>query len=112
MATRVAINGFGRIGRLTFRHFMENLGGAVEVVALNDIGELDNLAYLLRHDSIQSNPEDLVIEARDNMLVWGDHKIRFTQIKDPADLPWQEAEVDLVIEASGQFTKKEDAEKH
>lgn len=112
MAKRIGINGFGRIGRLVFRNLMEQVDGNIEVVALNDIAPLDNLAYLLRHDSIQPRPPETNIEARDDVLVWGDHEIRYSQIESPTELPWDEAEVDIVIESSGLFTHREDSEKH
>jgi glyceraldehyde 3-phosphate dehydrogenase len=106
---KIAINGFGRIGRLTFRQLMEM--GDQEVVAINDIAPLDNLAYLLRNDSVYVDPT-LTIEAGENELRWGEHRIRFTQIREPSDLPWNELEVDTVIESTGLFTKREDASKH
>ncbi len=109
MAKKVAINGFGRIGRLVFRQFMES--DELEVVALNDIAPLDNLAYLLRHDSVHVGP-DVPIEAGDGALHWGDRKVQFLSERDPAGLPWREMGVDMVIEATGVFTKREDARKH
>lgn len=111
MSTRIAINGFGRIGRLVFRHFMELEKSELEVVAINDIAELDNLVYLLRHDSIQARP-GARIEARDDMLHWNDRSVDYLRVKDPAELPWDEMNVDIVVESSGLFTRKEDAEKH
>lgn len=108
MATRIAINGFGRIGRLSFRQFMEE---DVEVVAINDVVPLDNLAYLLRHDSVQLNP-GLSIGSDENTLFWGEKKVKFFQERDPADLPWNENDVDVVIESTGLFTAREKAAKH
>ncbi len=112
MATRIAINGFGRIGRLVFRNLMEEITDGVEVVALNDVAPLDNLAYLLRHDSIQPTPTDTLISVRDHRLVWNDRQIRYSQITEPEELPWDEAEIDLVIESSGHFTSETEAKKH
>jgi len=109
MMRKVAINGFGRIGRLVFRQLMED--GRLEVAGLNDIAPLENLAYLLKYDSVHARPE-AEIAAKGNTLKWDKSKIDFTQIKDPADLPWKERGVDIVIEASGVFTKREDAAKH
>jgi glyceraldehyde 3-phosphate dehydrogenase len=109
MKMRVAINGFGRIGRLAFRQFMQVDG--LEVVAINDIAPLDNLAYLLRHDSVHVDP-DLPIEAGDGVLRWGEQEIRYTQIRDPGDLPWTELDVDIAVEATGRFRRREDAAKH
>ena len=106
---RVAINGFGRIGRLTFRHLMDKPD--IEVVALNDVAPLENLVYLLKHDSVYSSPE-VEITADDSTLNWAGKKSYFLQVPDPANLPWFEMDVDIVIEASGRFTRKEDAEKH
>jgi glyceraldehyde 3-phosphate dehydrogenase len=109
MANRIAINGFGRIGRLAFRQLM-SLDG-LEVVAINDLAPLDNLAYLLRHDSVQADPE-ADIEAGDGVLNWDDKKVRFSRLSDPDDLPWREIGVDIVIEATGVFRRREDAAKH
>lgn len=109
MSPRVGINGFGRIGRLVFRNLMERED--LEVVAINDVAELDNLAYLLRHDSVHRSPETR-IEAEDDRLRWGDREVGYLSVEDPSDLPWKELEVDIVVEASGLFTKEEDARKH
>ena len=109
MATRVAINGFGRIGRIVFRQAMES--DALDVVALNDVVPLDNLAYLLKYDSVHRNPE-VAVKASDGALRWGGEEVRFLSEKDPTALPWKEMEVELVLEASGAFTKREDAAKH
>jgi hypothetical protein len=79
MSTRVAINGFGRIGRLVFRNLMENPGSDLEVVAINDIAALDNLAYLLRHDSIQPRPSAR-IEVRDETLHWNDQAVEYLSV--------------------------------
>jgi glyceraldehyde 3-phosphate dehydrogenase len=111
MATRVAINGFGRIGRLVFRHLIEGENEDLQVIALNDIAPLDNLAYLFRHDSVHSEP-GLEIDAADDALRWGDRTVRFTSVRDPGELPWKEMEVELVIEASGVFTRREQVAKH
>lgn len=107
---RVAINGFGRIGRLVFRQLMED-GHDLEVVAINDIAPLENLAYLLRHDSVHVDP-DVPVEARDGTLGWGGREIKFLSVKAPTELPWDELDVDLVIEASGVFTDREGASQH
>ena len=110
MTSRIAINGFGRIGRLVFRHIMEDNNG-LEVVAINDIAPLENLAYLLRYDSVHNRPKQ-TISTQDSTLRWGSKDVRFLSERDPADLPWEEMKVDLAIEASGLFTKREDASKH
>lgn len=110
MKNKIAINGFGRIGRMVFRHIMEN-DHSMELVAVNDIAPLDNLVYLLRHDSVHAAPE-AEISAKDGELSWGSRKMRFLSERDPANLPWEEMNVELVIEASGLFTKREEAAKH
>ncbi|MFL7871617.1 MAG: type I glyceraldehyde-3-phosphate dehydrogenase [Anaerolineales bacterium] len=110
MKQRIAINGFGRIGRLVFRHIMEDSNG-LDVVAINDIAPLDNLAYLLRYDSVHNKPKQ-TISTQDGTLRWGSKDVRFLSERDPAELPWEEMEVDLAIEASGLFTKREEASKH
>ena len=108
--TRVAINGFGRIGRLVFRHFMEE-GGDLEVVAVNDVADPENLAYLLRRDSVH-RPPGVEVEASGGELRWGDRGVRFLSERDPAALPWEELGVEIVVEATGLFTRREDAAKH
>lgn len=110
MKQRVAINGFGRIGRLVFRHIMEG-DNEMDIIAINDIAPLENLAYLLKYDSVHSIPTEK-IEAKNGTLHWGSKEIRFLSERDPANLPWEAMEVDLAIEASGLFTKREDASKH
>lgn len=109
MATKVAINGFGRIGRLVFRHLMNN--SALDVVAVNDIAPLDNLLYLLKFDSAQKNPEESIKE-KDGGFAFGGKEVVFTSEKNPADLPWKEMGVEIVIESTGFFTDKEGASKH
>ncbi len=106
---RFGINGFGRIGRLVFRQFMEMNAG--EVACINDIGELDNLAYLLKYDSIHTHPT-ATIGAKDGFLCWGDRKVRFTQVPDPSGVPWKREGVEIVIEATPLFNKREDAARH
>jgi glyceraldehyde 3-phosphate dehydrogenase len=83
----------------------------LEIVAINDIAPLENLAYLLKYDSVHNTPKEK-IEAQDSTLHWGSQEIRFLSERDPANLPWEEMEVDLAIEASGLFTKREEASKH
>ncbi len=109
MATRVAINGFGRIGRLVFRQLMAS--EALEVVALNDVVPPDNLAYLLKYDSVHGDPE-VEVGSTDDSLRWGERNVRFFSERDPARLPWKDLEVELVLEASGVFTERDDAAKH
>lgn len=109
MTTKIAINGFGRIGRLVFRHAVNNK--KLEVVAVNDIAPLDNLLYLLKYDSVQNNP-DVLIEQKGQGFVFGGKEVRFTSERDPADLPWKELGVEIVIESTGFFTDYEGASKH
>lgn len=109
MSTRIAINGFGRIGRLLFRQLMDE--DELEVVALNDIAPLDNLVYLLKYDSVHVDP-GVNIEAGDGVIRWGDQEVQFLSVRSPAELPWDEMDVDIVLESTGLFTKREDAAQH
>lgn len=109
MTTRIAINGFGRIGRLAFRQFME--ADDLEVVAINDISDKENLAYLLRHDSAHPSP-GVEIATSEGKLHWGDRTIAFTGVRSPSELPWAQKGVDVVLEASGVFTSRDAAAQH
>ncbi|MCB2209878.1 type I glyceraldehyde-3-phosphate dehydrogenase [bacterium] len=109
MATKVAVNGFGRIGRLVFRNLMANED--LEVMAVNDIAPLDNLLYLMKYDSVQREPEVAIEQTGDGFDFGGQH-VRFTSERDPADLPWEELGVEIVIESTGFFTSREGASKH
>lgn len=109
MATKVAINGFGRIGRLVFRHLMKN--DDLQVMAVNDIAPLDNLLYLLKYDSVQREPEESIQQSGDGFS-FGGQQVRFTSERDPANLPWKELGVEIVIESTGFFTSREGASKH
>ncbi len=109
MATRVAINGFGRIGRQSFRHLMN--ADDLELVAINDVGDPENLAYLMRHDSAYPAPP-VEVRAADGKFHWGDRAFPFLNVNSPAELPWSDMGVDLVLEASGVFTDADDASKH
>jgi glyceraldehyde 3-phosphate dehydrogenase len=110
MPIKVAINGFGRIGRLVFRILHESYPD-VEVVAVNDLVPPDNLAYLLKYDSIHRSPTFNIKAEGDHLNVDG-KKSRVVSEKDPAKLPWKELGVQYVIESSGHFTHTEDARKH
>jgi len=104
---RVAINGFGRIGRLVFRAGYKQL----DFVAINDLGDAKTMAHLLKYDSVHGKfSEDVFVE--DNYLVVGDKKIKMLSEKDPEKLPWKELDIDVVIESTGVFTTKEAASKH
>jgi len=107
---RVGINGFGRIGRNFLRAQLER-GGDFEIVAANDIGDTKTMAHLLKHDSVLG-PLNVPVEAGDGVITVAGHEIKFFAEKDPANLPWGELGVDIAIESTGRFTKREDAEKH
>lgn len=110
MAKRIAINGFGRIGRLTFR-VMRELYKDLEVVAINDLVHADNLAYLLKHDSVHGQPQ-FSVKVEGNDLIVDGEKIQILAEKDPAKLPWKQLGIDYVVESAGIFTDKADAQKH
>jgi len=109
MKTRVAINGFGRIGRNAFKVAFER--SDLEVVAINDLTDTKTLAYLLKHDSNYGTYQ-YDVSAGEGEITVNNHTIKVTAEKDPAALPWSELNVDVVIESTGRFTKKEDAELH
>src|SRR6056300_981008 len=106
----VAINGFGRIGRSILRIIIEN-NSDLNVVAINDLGNYENLAYLLKHDSVMGILDSDVKVNGENLLV-GDRVIKLTSIKDPAELPWSELNVDVVIESTGIFRDNKSLNKH
>ena len=121
MAIRVAINGFGRIGRLVFRALVEQglLGKELDVVAVGDIVPADNLAYLLKFDSIQgrfqgevSSKKSSADKAEDDVLVVNGKEIAVVSAKTPAELPWAKMGVQVVIESTGLFTDAEKAKGH
>ena len=106
----VAINGFGRIGRSILRIIVEN-DSDINVVAINDLGNYENLAYLLKHDSVMGILDRNVSVAGDELIV-DDRTIQLTSIKDPAELPWKEMDVDVVVESTGIFRDSESLNKH
>ena len=106
----VAINGFGRIGRSILRIIVEN-DSDINVVAINDLGHYENLAYLLKHDSVMGILDKNVSVAGDKLIV-DDRAIQLTSIKDPAELPWKEMNVDVVVESTGIFRDSESLNKH
>jgi glyceraldehyde 3-phosphate dehydrogenase len=111
MAVRVAINGFGRIGRLVLRAIIESNRRDIEVVAINDLGPVETNAHLLRYDSIHGAlPQE--VKAKEGAIDVGRGWIRVTAERDPAKLPWKELNVDIALECTGFFTKREDAAKH
>jgi glyceraldehyde 3-phosphate dehydrogenase len=107
---RVGINGFGRIGRNFLRAQLER-GGDFEIVGANDIGDTKTMAHLLKHDSVLG-PLNAKVEAGDGFIRVDGNEIRFTTEKDPAQLPWDDLGVDVAIESTGLFTKRDDAAKH
>ncbi|HEX8691559.1 MAG TPA: type I glyceraldehyde-3-phosphate dehydrogenase [Longimicrobium sp.] len=111
MAIRVAINGFGRIGRNVLRAAKQNGATDIDFVAVNDLTDTHTLAHLLRHDSVHRDYPGTV-EARENSLVVDGDEVRVFAEKDPAALPWRDLGVDIVIESTGRFTKRDDAAKH
>ena len=111
MAVRVAINGFGRIGRLIFRAAMEQASREIEIVGINDLGPVETNAHLLRYDSVHGRyPHE--VTTCENWLDAGRGKVRVTAERDPAKLPWRELEVDVALECTGIFTRREAAAKH
>ena len=107
--TKIGINGFGRIGRAVLKIARQSQD--IEVVAINDLGDVENLAYLLRYDSVYG-PYGEVVEVKDNSLVVGGDVIKVLQEKDPASLPWDDLGVDVVVESTGVFTDVDKAKAH
>ncbi len=111
MAVRLAINGFGRIGRLVLRGILESGRTDVEVIGINDLGSVDMNALLLQRDSVHGNlPMDVSVDG-DNIVVGG-KTIKVTAERDPANLPWGDLNVDVAMECTGIFTSKDGAAKH
>jgi len=111
MAIRVAINGFGRIGRLVMRAALEHASREIEIVGINDLGSVETNAHLLRYDSVHGRFAGEVTTG-ENWMDAGRGKIRVTAERDPAKLPWKELAVDVALECTGIFTKREQAAKH
>jgi glyceraldehyde 3-phosphate dehydrogenase len=111
MTVRVAINGFGRIGRLVLRSIVEHARRDIEVVSINDLGPIDSFAHLLRYDSVHGRFPGTVTVTGDTIDV-GLGPIRWTAIRNPAELPHKELGVDIALECTGFFTKKETAKAH
>ena len=111
MPLRVAINGFGRIGRNVLRAAKQQGNSTLDFVAVNDLTDTNTLAHLLRYDSVHRRYPGSV-EAREGALVVDGDEIRVLSEKDPARLPWSDLGVDLVLESTGRFTKRADAAKH
>lgn len=105
---RVAINGFGRIGRAFARG---SYGRGIELVAINDVGSLENLAYLLKYDTVYRRAPFPVTTENGSLMIGG-KPVKFLQEKDPANLPWKSLDVDVVVESTGFFTEYEKANAH
>jgi len=111
VAVRVAINGFGRIGRAVFRAALEEGCEELDFVAINDITDAKTLAHLLKYDSVHGRLQ-AEVRATDSSIEVNGKEIPVTAIGDPAQLPWKDLEVEIVIEASGRFRAREEAAKH
>src|ERR1700755_3265029 len=119
--TKIGINGFGRIGRLVFRALVEQglLGKQVDVVALNDLVPADNLAYLLKYDSTQGrfqgevgSKKSSAEKTEDDVLMVDGREMKVVSAQTPAELPWKQLGVEIVIESTGLFTEVEKAQGH
>ena len=106
---RVAINGMGRIGRALFKVLVDT--PALQIVAVNDLAPVENIAYLLKYDSVYGR-YGRPVTSREGAIVIDEKEYRFLQEKNPGDLPWKELEVDLVFECSGVFTTRKELENH
>lgn len=112
MAVKIAINGFGRIGRLTFRKLFDQQN--IEIVAINDLGNVEALAYLLKYDSAQRdwNVDKIKADKEQNLIIVNGKIIKVFKETDPKSLPWKDLGIDVVIESTGRFTDKEKAQAH
>ena len=106
---RVAINGFGRIGRITYRALLSKPN--IDVIAINDLTDTTTLAHLLKYDSIHGK-FDGTISLEGDLLILNNHKIKVVSEKDPSKLPWKNLNVDVVIESTGKFADAEGAKLH
>ncbi|NND13623.1 MAG: type I glyceraldehyde-3-phosphate dehydrogenase [Acidimicrobiia bacterium] len=111
MTTRVAINGFGRIGRNVFRIILKRDNPDIEVVAINDLADDDILAYLLEYDSVMG-VLDVEPTVSDGVMTVGRHSVKMLMERDPSQLPWGELDVDVVIEATGVFRERDKIQPH
>ena len=106
---RIAINGFGRIGRCALKHSLER--DDVEIVAVNDLADLSDLAYLLKYDSVHGWYSKGV-ESDENSITVDGRRLAFSAEREPEKLPWGELGIDVVLECTGAFRKRADAAKH
>ncbi|HSJ34920.1 MAG TPA: type I glyceraldehyde-3-phosphate dehydrogenase [Acidimicrobiia bacterium] len=111
MSLKIAINGFGRIGRAVFRIIATRPDSDLEVVAINDLADDDVLAYLLEYDSVMG-PFEQKVEVADGVMTVGRHRIAMLRERNPEDLPWADLGVDVVIESTGVFRDRASLEKH
>jgi glyceraldehyde 3-phosphate dehydrogenase len=109
MSVKVGINGFGRIGRMVFRAALKHPD--IEVAAINDLTDAPTMAHLLTYDSVHGKL-DHSIRAENDAIMVDDHRIAYTAIKDPTQLPWQDLGIDIVLECTGLFRDRENAAKH
>lgn len=114
MVVKVAINGFGRIGRNTFRILNERIkeGAEIEIVSVNDLASIKILGHLLKYDSVFGRFRGVVEIKRDSLLIDGNRETKIFSHRDPSKLPWRAQDIDVVIESTGFFTKRVDASKH
>ena len=111
MTVKVAINGFGRIGRLVLRAIIESKRNDIKVVAINDLGSVEANAHLLSYDSVHGKLNSAVNVTSEGINT--DHgNIKVFSERNPEDLPWGDLDIDIALECTGLFTKKEDANKH
>ena len=108
---KIAINGFGRIGRLTLRAFLEKKPKDIEIVAINDLADLNSNVHLFKYDSVHGTFKN-EIKISGSSISIDNHSIQFFSQKDPLKLPWQDLKIDLVVESTGLFTDRESARKH
>ena len=106
----IGINGFGRIGRSILRIIVES-NSDLNVIAINDLGDKETLSYLFKHDSIMGIL-NMNVELEDDSLIVGDRKIKLISHSDPAEIPWSDLGVDLVVESTGFFRDKDSLDKH
>src|SRR5687767_15723646 len=111
MATRIGINGFGRIGRQVLRAAKQQGVADLDFVAVNDLTDTKTLAHLFKYDSVHGIYEGSV-ESREGAIIVDGDEIKVLAEKDPAALPWRDLGVDVVLESTGRFTKADDARKH
>ena len=111
MAVRVAINGFGRIGRLVLRSILEHKRTDIQVVAVNDLGPVETNVHLLKYDSVHG-PLNMDVKVEGDQVTVGNQSFKVTAIKNPAELPHKELNVDIAFECTGLFTSKEKAAAH